>query len=48
MTSKDWRLSPAYDLTPSIPISIERRDLAMTCGDLGRYAHAQNMLSQSA
>lgn len=45
---RDWRLSPAYDLTPSMPISIERRDLAMTCGDLGRYAHAQNMLSQSA
>ena len=45
---KEWKLSPAYDLTPSMPISIERRDLAMTCGDLGRYAHAQNMLSQSA
>ncbi|MCF8051033.1 MAG: HipA domain-containing protein [Desulfobacterales bacterium] len=45
---KDWKLSPAYDLTPSMPISIERRDLALTCGDLGRYAHAQNMLSQSA
>ncbi len=45
---RDWKLSPAYDLTPSMPISIERRDLAMTCGDLGRYAHAQNMLSQSA
>ena len=32
----DWRLSPAYDLTPFTPISIERRDLAMICGDGGR------------
>jgi len=44
----DWKLSPAYDLTPSTPISIERRDLALECGDLGRYAHAENLLSQSA
>lgn len=42
----DWKLSPAYDLTPSMPVSLERRDLAMTCGDMGRYAHADNMLSQ--
>jgi serine/threonine-protein kinase HipA len=33
----DWRLSPAYDLTPSSPVSVERRDLAMACGNLGRY-----------
>jgi serine/threonine-protein kinase HipA len=45
--NKDWRLSPAYDLTPSMPVSLERRDLAMSCGDWGRYAHAENMLSQS-
>lgn len=44
----DWRLSPAYDLTPSMPISIERRDLALVCGDLGRYANAENLLSQHA
>jgi serine/threonine-protein kinase HipA len=44
----DWRLSPAYDLTPSMPISMERRDLALSCGDWGRYAHAENLLSQSA
>ena len=31
----DWKLSPAYDLTPSTPISTERRDLALTCGALG-------------
>lgn len=44
----DWRLSPAYDLTPAVPISVERRDLAMACGDAGRLASAQNLLSQSA
>ena len=41
-------LSPAYDLTPSMSVSIERRDLALVCGDLGRYAHADNLLSQYA
>ena len=45
---KHWRLSPAYDLTPSVPVSIERRDLALVCGDSGRYANAKNLLSQSA
>lgn len=44
---RGWQLSPAYDLTPAAPVSIERRDLAMSCGDLGRYAHADNLLSQS-
>lgn len=43
-----WRLSPAYDLTPSMPISTERRDLAMICGDQGRFANAANLLSQHA
>jgi serine/threonine-protein kinase HipA len=45
---KNWKLSPAYDLTPTIPVSIERRDLAMECGDYGRFANAANLLSQSA
>jgi serine/threonine-protein kinase HipA len=44
----DWGLSPAYDLTPAPQISIERRDLALACGDMGRYAHADNLRSQSA
>jgi serine/threonine-protein kinase HipA len=44
---RNWRLSPAYDLTPSVPISQEHRDLAMECGDEGRYASASNLLSQS-
>ncbi|MBX9847219.1 MAG: HipA domain-containing protein [Xanthobacteraceae bacterium] len=44
---RDWRLSPAYDLTPSPVISLDRRDLALAAGDAGRYANAQNLLSQS-
>jgi serine/threonine-protein kinase HipA len=43
-----WRLSPSYDLTPTPHISTERRDLAMICGDQGRFANARNLLSQSA
>ncbi len=45
---RGWKLSPAYDLIPTTPVSIERRDLALICGDMGRYAHADNLLSQSA
>lgn len=45
---RDWRLSPAFDLTPSVPISIEHRDLATVCGDAGRHANAENLLSQHA
>lgn len=45
---KDWKLSPAYDLTPAVPVSIARRDLAMECGNAGRFANAENLLSQSA
>jgi len=42
----DWKLSPAYDLTPTNPISLDRRDLALICGDSGRYANAENLVSQ--
>jgi len=45
---KDWKLSPAYDLTPAPVIALERRDLAMECGDMGRYANTKNILSQRA
>lgn len=45
---KNWKLSPAYDLTPSMLVSRERRDLALDCGDQGRYANAKNILSQRA
>ncbi len=44
----DWKLSPAYDLTPSLIIAKDRRDLALDCGDLGRYANAKNLHSQHA
>lgn len=40
-----WRLSPAYDLTPSPSVS-EQRDLSLVCGDDGRRATARNLLSQ--
>jgi len=41
-----WRLSPAFDLTPTPTIALERRDLAMACGSAGRYANRNNLLSQ--
>jgi serine/threonine-protein kinase HipA len=47
-TEQNWRLSPAYDLTPFMSISTARRDLAMICGDQGRFANAENLLSQHA
>lgn len=31
-----------------MPISLERRDLAMNCGDLRRYARAEHLLSRCA
>ncbi|MGK0224133.1 MAG: serine/threonine-protein kinase HipA [Limisphaerales bacterium] len=42
----DWKLSPAYDLTPSTPVSTQNRDLALTCGDHGRAANADNLVTQ--
>lgn len=41
----DWRLSPAYDLTPAPVSSIDARDLAMECGNHGRYANRANITS---
>ncbi len=43
---RNWSLSPAYDLTPSPVVSLDRRDLALECGDQGRFANATNILSQ--
>jgi len=43
---RGWRLSPAFDLTPTPMIAMERRDLAMACGTAGRYANRKNFLSQ--
>lgn len=47
-SERDWKLSPAFDLTPTPHVSLEHRDLAMICGDAGRFANAKNLLSQSA
>jgi serine/threonine-protein kinase HipA len=41
----NWRLSPAYDLTPTPSIALENRNLAMTCGLHGRMANKENLLS---
>jgi serine/threonine-protein kinase HipA len=43
---RSWRLSPAFDLTPSPAVSQDHRDLAMQCGDLGRFANAKNLVTQ--
>jgi len=43
----DWRLSPAYDLTPVPAMSASRRDLAMTCGPEGRWANRGNLLGSA-
>jgi serine/threonine-protein kinase HipA len=40
------KLSSAFDLTPSPAVGQDRRDLAMECGELGRFANARNLLSQ--
>jgi len=44
----EWKLSPAYDLIPSMPVSIEERFLALSCGDEGKLARTSNLLSQCA
>ncbi len=44
---QNWRLSPAYDLVPMMHISLEHRDLALICGDEGRFASARNLLTQA-
>ena len=44
---KNWRLSPAYDLTPTPSVSRDTRSLAMTCGTYGRIARKDNLLTAS-
>lgn len=44
----EWHLSPAYDLTPSTPVSQTERMLALECGRMGRVARKVNLLSESA
>lgn len=41
----DWGLAPAYDITPSPLVSLDRRDLAMECGPLGRIARRDNLIA---
>ena len=41
---REWRLAPAYDLTPAPAVSVEHRDLAMVCGPRGRWANRGNLL----
>lgn len=40
-----WRLSPAYDLTPTVSIAQDSRLLAMECGLMGRLANKKNLLT---
>ena len=42
---RQWRLSPAFDLTPTPAVAQVRRDLAMDCGRFGRFANRANLLS---
>jgi serine/threonine-protein kinase HipA len=42
---RDWRLSPAYDLTPTPSIAQDMRYLAMECGVYGRMACKENLIS---
>lgn len=44
---REWRLAPAYDLTPNPRQGLEERRLAMECGRFGRAARRDNLLSQS-
>ena len=43
--TRGWRLSPAYDLTPTPAVSAEPPRLAMDCGFRGRAASRENLLS---
>jgi serine/threonine-protein kinase HipA len=42
---RDWRLSPAYDLTPTPSVAKDTRMLAMACGTQGRIARRENLLT---
>lgn len=45
---QQWRLAPAFDLTPQPAISIERRDLALASGPFGRMARRDNLIAGAA
>lgn len=42
---RSWRISPAYDLTPTPMYAKDSRLLAMACGLQGRLARKENLLS---
>lgn len=42
---RDWRLAPAYDLTPSPQLGRQERSLALVCGHYGRAARRENLVS---
>jgi hypothetical protein len=43
--STDWRLAPAFDLTPNPQMGWHERDLALVCGRFGTRATRQNLIS---
>lgn len=45
--TREWRLAPAYDLTPNSRQGQEERRLAMDCGTLGRLATRANLVSRA-
>jgi serine/threonine-protein kinase HipA len=45
--STDWRLGPAYDLTPNPQQGREERELALVCGRFGTRATRENLVSAS-
>lgn len=45
---REWRLAPAYDLTPTPSHNTEGRNLALVCGLEGRGARRSNLVSQAA
>lgn len=42
---RSWRLSPAFDLTPTPMVALDRRNLALDCGPAGRYANRHNIIA---
>jgi serine/threonine-protein kinase HipA len=42
---RSWRLSPAYDLTPTPSVAQDSRPLAMVCGLYGRIARRDNLIT---
>jgi serine/threonine-protein kinase HipA len=47
IAKNDWKLSPAYDLTPTPMFAQEQRFSALDCGKGGRWFNAKNMLSKA-